>query len=87
MCIKKSDRQSPHERIYSVGGVNPDGRPWKLVEEEAIRGIQTGQWSFYTHEAGRTANVIVAVHLGRQYLKTEADGIRPDNLLALPECP
>jgi len=30
--------------------------------------------------------VIVAVHNGRKYLKTAADGYSPDNLLALPEC-
>jgi hypothetical protein len=32
-------------------------------------------------------NVIVATHNGNKYIKTEADGIHPDNLLALPECP
>jgi hypothetical protein len=31
--------------------------------------------------------VIIATRLGREYLKTEADGEQPDNLLALPECP
>jgi hypothetical protein len=32
--------------------------------------------------------VIVAVsRLGHKYLKTEADGEQPDNLLSLPECP
>jgi Protein of unknown function (DUF3892) len=36
---------------------------------------------------GRTVAVIVAFHSGRKYLKTEADGYSPDNLLALPECP
>jgi hypothetical protein len=31
--------------------------------------------------------VIVAVHNGHKYIKTKADGIQPDNLLSLPECP
>jgi hypothetical protein len=33
------------------------------------------------------AEVIIATHLGHKYLKTTADGVHPDNLLALPECP
>ena len=32
-------------------------------------------------------NVIVAVHNGNKYIKTENDGLHPNNLLALPECP
>jgi hypothetical protein len=32
--------------------------------------------------------VIIAVSpFGNRYLKTEADGEHPNNLLALPECP
>lgn len=33
--------------------------------------------------------IIVAVHpkSGREYLKTEPDGVIPNNLLALPACP
>jgi hypothetical protein len=87
MCINKSDRQNPHERIRNVGGVNAGWTRWKLSEDEAIRGIEAGKWDFYTHVDGRTADVIIAVHLGRKYLKTKPDGVRPDNLLALPECP
>ena len=70
----------------SAGSV-PAGRGWRLSEDEAIRGIEAGKWDFYTHVDGRTADVIIAVHLGRKYLKTKPDGVRPDNLLALPECP
>jgi hypothetical protein len=85
-CINKSDRQNPHERIRSVGGVNSSGARWKLSEDEAILGIKIGKYSFWTSGGGRTAEVIVASHMGREYLKTTADGVRPDNLLALPEC-
>jgi hypothetical protein len=87
MCINKSDRQNPHERIRSVGGVNPDKSRWKMSEEKAIGDIESGKYDFFTRGGGKVAEVIVALHLGRKYLKTKADGIRPDNLLALPECP
>ena len=35
---------------------------------------------------GHTAKVIIAEHEGREYLKTERDGTRADNLLSLPHC-
>jgi len=86
-CINKTDRLNPHERIRSVGGVNPDGGRWKQSQQQTIQDIESGEWEFYVSQAGRTVNVIVATHNGNKYIKTEADGIHPDNLLALPECP
>lgn len=86
-CVNKRDRQSRHERIQNIGGINPDGTPWKLTEENAIKGIEAGKWSFYTQGGGEVANVIIATHLGRKYLKTDRDTTTKDNLLSLPECP
>ncbi len=86
-CIRKSDRQNPHERIQAVGGINPDGSRWRLTESEAIAGIRAGKWRFWTSGGGQSVWVMIAMHLGRPYLKTEPDGVQPDNLLALPECP
>jgi len=88
-CVNKSDRYNPHERIRNVGGINPDGTRWKLTEDEAIRGIHSGKWTFYVERpVGHKVYVIVAVGpYGREYLKTEADGEHPNNLLSLPECP
>ena len=87
MCIKKSDRYNPHERIREIGGVSPDGTRWHLPEDQAITGMENGTWKFWTTANGKSVWVIVATHLGRKYLKTEADGLEPNNLLALPECP
>jgi hypothetical protein len=87
-CIKKSDRLNPHERITHVGGVNGDGTRWRLTQEQAISGIETGKWRFYTSVRGDSVWVIVAVsRFGNKYLKTASDGDQPNNLLSLPECP
>lgn len=87
-CINKSDRQSRHERIKNVGGVNPNGTRWKLSLAEAIAGIDAGKWRFYTSIRGKSVWVIVATaSSGHRYLKTDPDSTQEDNLLSLPECP
>jgi hypothetical protein len=87
-CINKTDRTDPHERISDVGGVNADGTRWKMAEDRAIAGVENGTWRFWTQGGGKSVWVIVAISAaGHKYLKTEADGVHPNNLLALPECP
>jgi hypothetical protein len=89
MCIVKRDRKNAHERIQAIGGVNADRTRWKLSESDAIAGIKSRKYSFYVERpAGHRVSVIVAkTTAGHEYLKTQADGEQPNNLLALPECP
>lgn len=81
-CItKRPSHYDPHERIQALGGVG-----WHKSEAEVIADIEAGRNSYYVSRNGRTVWVVVALHNGRKYLKTEPDGYSPDNLLALPEC-
>lgn len=87
LCVNKSDRTNPHERITHLGGKNQDGGRWRITQQEAITGIESGKWAFYVNRGGYSVNVVVATsRYGHKYLKTEADGEQPNNLLALPEC-
>jgi hypothetical protein len=88
LCINKDDRQNPYERILRVGGVNPGGARWSLSQREAIQYIKDG-WDFYVERPpGDRVRVEVArSRFDNDYIKTEADGDEPNNLLSLLECP
>lgn len=75
-------------RIDGIGGNGTDG-PWRLSTDRAIEGIKNGTWTFYTVVNGVRATVLVRRHptSGREFLTTSPDGVRPNNLLLLPDCP
>ena len=68
-CINKTDRQSPHDRIKNIGGINPNGDRWRLTLNEAIQHIKNGKYSFYVSVNGNSVDVIIASHTGYEYLK------------------
>ncbi|MEN0052373.1 MAG: DUF3892 domain-containing protein [Mucilaginibacter sp.] len=86
-CInKRGDHYDPHERIQYIGGVYAGSR-WRLAEDIAIFNIRYQLEEYFVMVGGRSVDVLIAVHNGREYLKTRDDGYAPNNLLSLPECP
>jgi hypothetical protein len=86
MCItKRGGHYNAHERIQAIGGVD-GGRAWRRNEDDAIRDVEADPGAYHVHVGTHSVWVIVALHSGRKYLKTQPDGYSPDNLLALPEC-
>jgi Protein of unknown function (DUF3892) len=83
---KKRKHKNPHERIQGIGGTDK-GTRWSRSEDNAIADVKKDTKSYYVLVEGKTVWVVVAKHEGREYLKTEADGYAPNNLLSLSDCP
>ncbi len=81
--VKRGGHYNPHERIEALGN---NANLWMLSETEMITRIENMQESFYTMVNARVADIVIAMHNGRKYLKTTADGYAPNNLLNLPDC-
>jgi len=89
-CINKLVRENPWERILNIGGHNPDGTQWKLSQEQGVHAIEHNTYGeFYVERPrGDRVKVVVAIsQFNNKYVKTEADGDHPNNLLSLPVCP
>jgi hypothetical protein len=80
-CINKQPRNNPYEGITHLGGAG-----WKWTRQEVINSIKTKTNSFYTLVGGRRAEIGVVEGPNGAYLRTYADGVWNDNLLALNEC-
>ena len=83
-CINKPDRFSRHEHITHLGGSE-----WKWTREEVIRSIDSRTNTFYVLDAQGNRSDVGVVDPGgarARFVRTFADGVWNDNLLALPEC-
>lgn len=80
------DNNDADRRIQGLGG--PSGGGWTHGIDALIEGIENRRFALWTTtNAGESVWVTVAKRAnGRKYLKTEADGIEPNNLLELPFC-
>lgn len=86
-CVRKAHRDSQSEHIEFVGGHDTNLVPWTLSQKEVIAAIEGGAHFYVEEPVGHRAKVIIAVsRRGHKYIKTEADGETPNNLLNLPEC-
>ncbi len=81
-CINKLPRTNPHEGITHLGGPS-----WKWTRQQVIDSIKGKTNTFYTMVNGKRADIGVVNGPNGLYLRTYADGVWNDNLLALPECP
>ena len=80
-CINKANRESRHEAITHLGGSG-----WRWTRQEVINSINNKSNTFYTLVAGKRADIGVVDGPNGQFVRTYADGVWTDNLLALPEC-
>ena len=81
-CINKQPRENPYEGITHLGGAT-----WKWTREQVIASIEAKTNTFFTSVNGKRANIAIINGPNGKYLRTHADGVWNDNLLALPECP
>lgn len=80
-CINKADRNSSHEGITHLGGPG-----WRWPRQQVVESITNKSNTFYTLVGGRRADVGVVNGTHGAFVRTYADGVWNDNLLALPEC-
>jgi hypothetical protein len=86
-CVNKDNRSDPDQAMDAVGGVLPNGTPWKLPLPEAVALVKRGHRFYVEQPIGDRVEVVVErSRYGKEYLKTVADNKKPNNLLALPEC-
>lgn len=81
-CINKLPRDNTHEGITHLG--NAQG---KWTRAQVIAWIDSKEHDFFTMVGGKRAKIDVVNPPGRsRYVRTHADGVWNDNLLALNEC-
>ena len=75
------DNNDADRRIQGLGGAG-----WWDNIDNIIRCIDYGHVFFTDPPNGLRRKIITAVRNEKRYLKTEADGVEPNNILALPRC-
>lgn len=81
-CINKLPRDNTHQGITHLGGP-----AWKWTRQQVVDSINAKTNTFFTMAGGKRADVGVVNGQHGPFVRTYADGVWNDNLLALPECP
>jgi len=80
-CVNKQPRFDPYEGITHLGGYG-----WRWTRQEVIDSINARTNTFYTNVNNVRAEIGVVNGPNGDYVRTYADGLWNDNLLALFEC-
>ena len=87
-CIRKPNRDSSSEAIQRLGGTKADGTRWGCTRQECVDYIKSGNYQFYVQVGNHKVYLIVQKSAsGIEYVRTDPDNDKADNLLSLPECP
>ncbi len=88
LYVDKSSNLNPVDRILNIGGINALGNLWKLSQQQAIIGLESGTWEYFIKKSDKVLDIIIAQDKeGTKYLKTKEDSEQPDSLLTLSEFP
>ncbi|HEY0946220.1 MAG TPA: DUF3892 domain-containing protein [Opitutaceae bacterium] len=71
--VGKAYSHDPHERISSIGGVNYDRTSWRLTQEAAIEGIESGKDEFYIATDDGPVDLVVTTVDDQKYLQRAND--------------
>jgi hypothetical protein len=81
--LQRAYSADPHERIDTIGGFNADKSRWTMSQEQAITAIESRRTEFFVSVDKLPVKIVVGVHAGQKYLRTEREKTHPDDLLSL----
>lgn len=85
---RKGTGTQPQERVTAIGGLDPHAILWSLTGDEAVAGVESGEWSFFVRGAdGETEIVVASTTRSDKYLKAACDKEQPETLINLPSFP
>ncbi|WP_210405040.1 DUF3892 domain-containing protein [Pedobacter sp. G11] len=85
-CIDKSNRTNPNERLEFISGLNGNGTRWRVSQEKAIEGIESGKWEFFIMVNGLEIDIEISIYGHYKILKAKTVVNGLEILLSLPEC-